>query len=139
MAPLPVDKLAKLIPMLSSDMDGEVVAASRAIMRALKSAGCDIHDLTKAITAPAQPVQTESVKNPYPPRQSYPEPAREDEAADWYIIELYSLDLLETDLSEKEEGFVLQMRQLLLRRGDDFSMSAKQRKWFLDIVNRMLK
>jgi hypothetical protein len=38
-------KLAKLILLLSSPTDGEVVAAARAIGRTLNSVGCDWHDL----------------------------------------------------------------------------------------------
>jgi len=59
-------KLTKLIPLLDSDKDGEVVATARAIGRALKQAGADFHDLADAIsfTAPAQ----RSPKQPQPPR-----------------------------------------------------------------------
>jgi hypothetical protein len=39
------EKIAKLIPMLSSDKDGEVVA----IERVLKSDGCDLHDLASGL------------------------------------------------------------------------------------------
>jgi hypothetical protein len=47
--------IAKLIPRLASPHDGEVIATARAVGRALQSAGCDWHDLTKAIIAPAPP------------------------------------------------------------------------------------
>lgn len=43
------EKIAKLIPMLSSPVDAEVVAAARAIERALKADGKDWHDLVKSI------------------------------------------------------------------------------------------
>lgn len=46
-------KLGKLIPMLSSSHDGEVVAAARAIERTLKDAGRDWHDLVKVIISPS--------------------------------------------------------------------------------------
>jgi hypothetical protein len=45
-------KIAKLIPLLSSDKDGEVLAATRAIERTLKSAGLDLHALAAAIGDP---------------------------------------------------------------------------------------
>lgn len=48
-------KLAKLIPMLSSPMDGEVVAAARAIEKSLKGAGLDWHDLVNATSFKAKP------------------------------------------------------------------------------------
>ena len=43
------DKVGKLIRMLSSSNDGEVVAAARALMRTLESEGSDIHDLAARV------------------------------------------------------------------------------------------
>jgi hypothetical protein len=48
LAPI-ADKLGKLIRMLSSDRDGEVIAAARALQRTLLSAGTDLHALAGAI------------------------------------------------------------------------------------------
>ena len=45
-------KLSKLILLLSSNQDGEVVAAARAIGRNLSGAGMDWHNLAKALTTP---------------------------------------------------------------------------------------
>src|SRR5262245_32562183 len=45
-------KLAKLIPRLSSDKDGEVLGAARAIGRVLASAEADWHDLVRVLTDP---------------------------------------------------------------------------------------
>jgi hypothetical protein len=42
-------KLAKMLLMLSSDCDHEVVAAARAIDKALQNAGFDWHDLAAAV------------------------------------------------------------------------------------------
>lgn len=53
-----VPRLAKLLPMLSSDNDGEAMAALRMIGKALADNGADFHDLTetvvrgKVVTAP---------------------------------------------------------------------------------------
>jgi hypothetical protein len=44
------NKLKPLIRLLSSDVDGEVVAAARALNRTLKSAGLDIHVLADGIS-----------------------------------------------------------------------------------------
>jgi hypothetical protein len=41
-----VPRLEKLLLMLSSGSDGEVVSAARAIDRTLRTAGADWHDLT---------------------------------------------------------------------------------------------
>jgi hypothetical protein len=43
------DKIGKLIKMLSSSNDGEVVAAARAIMRTLEAEGTDIHELAQRV------------------------------------------------------------------------------------------
>jgi hypothetical protein len=43
------EKLEKLLRMLSSPREGEVVAAVQAIMRTLKGAGADIHELAACV------------------------------------------------------------------------------------------
>ena len=52
--------LAKLIRLLASDVDGEVLATVRALGRTLKASGCDIHDLAGLVEAPdaTRPVTT---------------------------------------------------------------------------------
>jgi hypothetical protein len=45
-------KLCKMIRMLASDCDGDVIAAARAIKRTLRSEGLDIHELAKGIEEP---------------------------------------------------------------------------------------
>jgi hypothetical protein len=42
-------KISKLIRMLSSPNDGEVVAAARALMRTLEAEGADIHELAERV------------------------------------------------------------------------------------------
>src|SRR5260370_14696966 len=51
LAPI-ADRLGKFIRLLSSDKDGEVVAAARAIIRTLHSEKLDIHVLADGITDP---------------------------------------------------------------------------------------
>jgi hypothetical protein len=46
-------RLGKMLLMLSSNHDGDVVATVRAIERVLKSAGSDWHDLVASMLAPA--------------------------------------------------------------------------------------
>jgi hypothetical protein len=43
-------RLEKLIKMLSSNNDGEVIAAARAIQRTLSGAGSDVHELAERIS-----------------------------------------------------------------------------------------
>ena len=51
LAPI-VTKLATFVRLLSSDKEGEIVAAAHAIKRTLKSAGTDIHTLAERIEKP---------------------------------------------------------------------------------------
>jgi flagellar hook-length control protein FliK len=51
--PATSDKLAKLIPLLASDKDGEVLGAVGAIKRVLASNGSDLHRLAEMVTAPS--------------------------------------------------------------------------------------
>lgn len=44
-----VSRLAKLLPMLSSDNDGEAMAALRMVRKALADHGADLHDLTETV------------------------------------------------------------------------------------------
>jgi len=53
-------KLGQLVRLLSSDKDGEVVAAARAIGRTLRAVGKDFHDLAALIENPS----TSEVRQP---------------------------------------------------------------------------
>ena len=53
-------KLAKLLPLLASDNDGETLATARAIVRALQGAELDLHDLARAVAPPVH-----SDRHPY--------------------------------------------------------------------------
>jgi hypothetical protein len=44
--------IAKCIRMLSSDKDGDIIAAGNALVRVLRSAGADVHDLAEQIEKP---------------------------------------------------------------------------------------
>lgn len=53
-APLSLDltaRVAKLLPRLASDQNGEVAATAAAIQRTLKAAGHDLHDLAAHVAA----------------------------------------------------------------------------------------
>jgi hypothetical protein len=45
-------RLAKFLRLLSSDQDGKVIAAARALVGVLRSAGADIHALAEQIEQP---------------------------------------------------------------------------------------
>ncbi|HVG49329.1 MAG TPA: hypothetical protein VM899_14480, partial [Rubellimicrobium sp.] len=69
-------KLSRLVPRLSSDADGEIVATVRAIDRALRGAGFDWYDFTSALTPALPPPKP-------PPRPGRPERWRD--LADWCV------------------------------------------------------
>lgn len=48
-------RLAKLIPMLATDHDGEVIATARAIERTLRSEGLDLHALANLLAGNTEP------------------------------------------------------------------------------------
>jgi hypothetical protein len=50
---LPAPKVAKLLPLLASPHDGEVVATARAIGRVLATSGLDWHALASTLTGSA--------------------------------------------------------------------------------------
>jgi hypothetical protein len=66
-------KIGKLIPMLSSPSDGEVVNTARAIERTLKGAGLNWHDLAKAFTAPSK-ARMEPAPEPKPQPRTHERP-----------------------------------------------------------------
>ena len=68
-------KLTKLILLLSSNQDGEVVAAARAIGRTLSGAGMDWHSLAKALSAPpAQSAKPSNATSSEPKAKAYSPP-----------------------------------------------------------------
>jgi hypothetical protein len=86
MIPSPlVDRLSKLIPMLGSDQDGEVINAARAIQRALTAENLDLHAVVEAIDSgartrsglrvrPGRPFNYASAKREADPLFAVPEP-----------------------------------------------------------------
>jgi hypothetical protein len=104
------DRLSKLVLMLSSPADGEVVAAARAIGRLLQSQNMDWHDLARMIGT-----ESNNIEQPYTPQAPKWKSAVEE-------------CLRHTDLlSEKEVSFLKSIR----RRS---SLTEKQAKWLRDIL-----
>lgn len=89
-------KIAKLIPTLSSTMDGEVVSAVRAIERALKAGGKDWHDLVKAIDFGGRPA------DPYASQSSQRrQPTDEERERMWEMFE----ELMKREKERREKEF----------------------------------
>jgi hypothetical protein len=105
-----VPRLKSLLLLLSSDRDGDVVAAARAVGRTLKSAGGDWHDLTDLLTAASAP--------------------RHDDKNDWRAMREFCA--LHGDLlTLREWDFVNSLQRW---RG---TITAKQRNWLEAIYARI--
>ena len=122
------DKLGKLLPLLSSDHNGERVGAVAAIERVLKSAGLDWHDLTGVITAPPA-----AAPSPPPPR-----PAAAEDDTPLAMLNTELIDLI-TALREARQ-FTARSEEFLdslLERADRYDvvhLSAKQKRWLEDLA-----
>jgi hypothetical protein len=121
MTPAATDKLAKLVLLLSSDEDGEVLAAASAIKRTLAAEGSDIHALADALCRP-QPQQKEEPRRP-------PPPPRED---DWHGMAC-ECQAHSDRLSEREQGFIDDMVEWTAFR----EPSEKQQLWLLSMHRRV--
>ena len=123
LAPI-LPKLAKLVPRLASDADGEIVATVRAIDRTLRSAGADWHDFTSALTPALTP--------PRPALRPEPRPQRPQtwlEIANWCALCPQA-----GKLSSKEAVFVLDMVRNLRRYREP---TEKQAKWLRSIFEKL--
>jgi hypothetical protein len=103
-------KLGKLLLLLSSNRDGEVIAAARAIDKVLRGAGCDWHDLITTVLPPAT--------------QSGSYPRSERSAIEWCFYHLHLL-------SSRDAHFIKGLKQQWT------SLTDKQRAWLRDIVVRL--
>jgi hypothetical protein len=64
-----LNRLSKLIPMLGTSHDGEVVATARAISAALASEGFDLHDLAESL--PTTLAKRETISSAIAPPASF--------------------------------------------------------------------
>lgn len=152
-----VERLAKLIPRLATEHDGEVIATVRAIHRTLGSAGADFHDLAAAVgverivyvnqgqagssTRPdhredAPRYQYQQPKPP--PRQPDPPPQTDDEKYARNIIRIVTT-LIEGDyaLTEREQEFLTSIRRQARNKWFD-GLTVKQESWLATIIKKCL-
>jgi hypothetical protein len=128
--PVVREKLGKLVPMLSSNQDGERVGAVAAIERVLKAAGLDWHDFTGWVTAPPP------APPPPPPRQPHPANSEDELGMSMLDHELVSLvEALRASrrFTARSEEF---LDSLLERAGrfDVVHLSPKQKRWLEDLA-----
>jgi hypothetical protein len=112
-------KIARLLPLLASDQDGEVVAAVRAIERLLQGAGADWHDLTRIVAGETVlPFKIVAFSG------SSPEPR-------WRHLARRCAE--RRDLNSRDAGFVAS----LIGMPRSWSPTSRQRQWLADIAARM--
>jgi hypothetical protein len=118
-------QIAKMLPRLASDFDGEVVATVRAVERTLKSAGKDWHDLSAHITAPPIEIHLPSQrqeKRRYSSKQPQPH--------DWRATARFCAALPDK-MSARELDFIVSMAQWTRNPTD------RQLAWLTQIASRL--
>jgi hypothetical protein len=120
-------KLAKLLPLLGSDRDGEVLGAARAVKRTLASAGCDLHDLAASVTRPEPLPRIVDRDRPPPP----PPGSEHSEIVMARSLVRFLLDQRPHALTPKEGAFLRGLLDDWLDAGR--RPSPKQFGWLRDI------
>ena|SRR5258705_8554410 len=109
------EKIARLIPLLGSDVDGEVVGAVRAIERTLKAAGRDWHDLAAQL---ANGTSTSHFAHRH---------------ADNWRADLRLAAVRFNYLNAREQSLVASLTETARWR----EPTAKQQAWLADIASRL--
>jgi hypothetical protein len=111
-------RLAKLLLMLSSDRDGEVVSAARAIGRALHASGDDWHVLASRLTNPdAKPKPDKAARDGH-------------RASDWRVMRGFCLDR-DRLLRPREHEFISSLGDWRGR------LTERQHAWLVAIYQRL--
>jgi len=126
--PASVEKIEKLLKVaLSSDKDGEVLAAARAITRTLSGAGSDIHELAARVKGISEAdlqrifdAGVEQGKDTAAAAAGF----KSTEGPTFYEMALFCEERSE-HLNGKEQGFVSDMVRWCARR----EPTEKQAKW----------
>jgi hypothetical protein len=143
LAPI-ADKLGKMIRMLASDRDGDVVSAARAINRTLRNAGLDIHTLAGQIEKPNGGLSEAEMKKLY--AAGYDDGVRATEnrhhgpgdfanvdgTPSWHEMALFC-QRHDTRLREKEREFIHDVTARTVWR----EPTEKQAKWLKSIFYRL--
>jgi len=120
--PAEKERLSKLIRLLSSDKDGEVLASVRAIERTLKAHGKSFHDLADAIVGKVllMEIRTTVVKK---------------SPLDSIWVEACDALISGGKMNDVEQKFVVDMYNRF-KFNPDFQPSRKQAEWFRSIVQK---
>jgi hypothetical protein len=121
--PAAQDKLGKLLRMLSSDKDGEVLATTAAIKRTLATEGLDIHSFADALCQPARRAEA----------KAQGASASADDT-DWHSVAC-ECEARSAAVNERERRFVADMTSWTKCARP----SERQRAWLLAIFNRVAR
>lgn len=116
-------RLTKLMLMLSSDHDGEVVAAARAVGKCLRDAGNDWHWFAARL------------------RDVQPKPQQREERSDAFVTDedrrlISELCALKVELNSRAARFVSQMFDHLQVYGSETFISARQREYLRSLYHQ---
>jgi hypothetical protein len=120
-------KLGKLIPVLASDKDGEVLAAVRAVSCALASEGLDWHDLSSVISI--ELAKRQSIASAIAPPVSFDLLSHQERRA--WLDALIAVDWL-TPFERSRVGDVLNR----VKTGMDFFIHHKTRRMIDALIAR---
>ncbi len=120
-----VPRLTKLIPLLSSNHDSEVIATVRAIGRTLQGAGMDFHSLVEALS---------SRRPTYTPPPTNKEPAPTPQPTSLRDIAIWLRAHAAHRMTKKEQTFV---RDMASRLNEGRQASTKQASWLQTIFYRL--
>jgi hypothetical protein len=110
-----IKRLRKLLPMLTSDQPGEVLATVAAILRALGGKGASIHDLVAALGKPQKPRVIERIVY-----------------RDRIVVE----ERIVYRDREEARDFVCNMLARAECRGDRFLITSRQSIWLRELTVR---
>jgi len=116
-------KIAKLIPRLATNHDGEVVATVRAIARTLKSSGLDFHALAAALER--EPETRTAYRNWAPFRPTT-----------WHELALWGAEHDEGRLKQHERDFIDDMVDYMVCDGEP---TEKQANWLRALYAKLRK
>jgi hypothetical protein len=127
MDPGATQKLEKLVRLLSSDKDHEVLAAARAITRTLSAAHSDIHELAARVKGVSEADMQRIFDAGVQEGKDAAAAAgfKSTEGPSYYEMATYCVEHDDGRLTPKERGFVEDMTRWCARR----EPTEKQAKW----------
>jgi hypothetical protein len=141
LAPI-ADKLGKLLRLLASGHEGEVVAAARSIDRTLKRAGLDIHALAECVRADRKFTEADAVEiyqrgvadGHRAAERQHPAFRHLDNDPSWHAIACDCAAKSDRLHDQKEKDFVADMVRWTVRGGEP---TERQAKWLRSIYTRV--